>query len=145
MNNLLNSLFVAVSGVTWAQQKTVQQFQQEHPHILFIDQRNTGRFSEAFLAANASSIVYFTDSIRVSDLPDLPEPKSAQAPPPDPALQQDGLQAIKDWVGEHQEIEIIPRSEFDQMDAVTRQSYLDEHALILGGEYITLNDIQSYH
>lgn len=136
---------MVVTGTVLAQSTTVEQFQLEHPYVLFIDQRNTGQFTEAFLTANAPYIVYFTDSIKVSDLPEMPELKSVHAPPADPTLQQDGLQAIKDWVGEHQDIQILTRSEYNQMDPVQQQSYVEEHALILAGEHITLNDIQSYH
>ena len=59
-------------------------------------------------------------------------------------IREDEAQEIKDWLGQHPDLKIIPRSFFDSLNATEQQVYVQHDAMILIGETVTLEDIRNY-
>lgn len=57
---------------------------------------------------------------------------------------QSNAQTIKNWLVGHPDLKILTRSQFDSFDSITQSAYIDNLALILIGEKITIEDILNY-
>lgn len=137
---LLLSFSFAVAG--WSQ-NTVSDWQNEHPDILLMKQSTFNTLSPSIRTQLEGHVLVYKDIPAIEDLEAFSgEEKKA----PDHTTPTDGdAQYIKNWLGMHQEVRIVPRSVYDSASPETLQAYETVHALILAGEKITIADIQNYH
>ncbi|GAB5416897.1 MAG: hypothetical protein Crog4KO_17640 [Crocinitomicaceae bacterium] len=133
--------FILASFCGNAQTNEIQEWSNANPTVLFVESSDaTTAYLENLEANNIDYIVY-DQEVSLSDITKF-EAKNKPVSIAD--LDESEASEIKLWLSKHRDIKIIKRSLFDQMEASKQSIYLDQGALILLGEQITLEDINSY-
>ncbi len=123
----------------------IRQWQSSHPTTLLISTARYASFSEEEKALIGTDYILFEDKVTLELLEQYEQAKSGGMSAKKPVKEAD-QQVIKDWLGTHQGVKIIPQSTFAAF-VPERQQYCLERPLeilILEGESITLKDIEGY-
>ncbi len=126
---------------SFAQTNEVQQWSQANPSVLLIESNDATTTYLENLDANNVQYIVFEEEISLADIAAF---EAKHKPTPIADLDESAAMEIKLWLSEHPNVKIIKRSLYDQMDAQKQSLYVDNGAIILIGEEITLQDILNY-
>ena len=137
--------FMCSMSVFSQEDAAIRQWQSSHPTTLLISAARYASFSEEEKALIGTDYILFEDKVTLELLEQSEQAKSGGMSAKKPVKEED-QQLIKDWLGAHQGVKIIPQSTFAAF-VPERQQYCLERPLeilILEGESITLKDIEGY-
>mmetsp|Transcript_44591 Transcript_44591/g.59163 ORF Transcript_44591/g.59163 Transcript_44591/m.59163 type:complete len:144 (+) Transcript_44591:87-518(+) len=124
-----------------AQTNKVQEWSEANPSVLFVENNDA---TEEYLASlEEKDIDYIVYDHEIS-LADIDQFEAKNKPVSIADLDETDAMEIKKWVSTHPDIKIIKRSIFDQMEPSKQSIYLNQNALILIGDEITLEDIRNF-
>ncbi len=124
-----------------AQTNEIQEWSNANPSILFVESNDATTAYLENLEANNIDYIIYDQEVSLSDITEF-EAKNKPLSTVD--LDESEALEIKIWLSKHRNIKIIKRSLFDQMETSKQSIYIDQGALILLGEQITLEDINNY-
>jgi hypothetical protein len=99
-----------------------------HPDIYLVSSENYNSVSQEMKDKIGDNILVYEGKLTNKETP----------------IREDEAQEIKDWLGQHPDLKIIPRSFFDSLNATEQQVYVQHGTMILIGETVTLEDIRNY-
>ena len=132
-----------ISIASYSQQSEIADWQKKHPHILFVEQSDyTPEFKTQLESLNREVIVY-NDEITMGLINNYASQNQAKSNIYSAERIEDAT-TIKIWLSENQDLKIVARSVFNELPAVDQNLLIEHGALILEGEKITLQDIETY-
>ena len=146
MKHMLLLLMAAVTPYASFSQNNseVARWTANHPNVYIISYDNFQKMSEARKEQLKDQIIVFQGELKMEQLVAYSAEKSLDEPGTALSKDQDS-QELKDWLAAYSDVKIIKRSVFDNMNVEDQTMYLQQHALILSGEVITVQDIRNYH
>ncbi|MCE3296564.1 MAG: hypothetical protein K0R65_2278 [Crocinitomicaceae bacterium] len=146
---LLSYCFFAFSFGVFSQKEQSDQLASwidEHPDVIFIEETNLKNFSDEELAKFSGKYIVFNNEIGLHDIykydPSFQEKADYKNDSETPEIKQ--ANTIKDWMGKHQHVKVVTRSEFNAQPIEVQREYAEKKCLILNGEKITVEDINNY-
>ncbi|WP_343747597.1 hypothetical protein [Fluviicola sp.] len=115
-----------------------------HPSVYIFSEANYSQLSSDFKSKLQDRVVVYKDKLLFEDLIAFDGLEKAEAVSMNSELKDEDVQLIKNWLAFHQDVKIIRRSEFQTMPEERKNLYQSENALILIGEYLTVQDITNY-
>jgi hypothetical protein len=112
-----------------------------HPDIYLVSSENYNSVSQEMKDKIGDNILVYEGKLTLEDIERFDQSKSMNKETP---IREDEAQEIKDWLGQHPDLKIIPRSFFDSLNATEQQVYVQHGTMILIGETVTLEDIRNY-
>jgi len=144
--NLLLTLLVAISPcIIHAQELTIGEWQSNHPEVLFIEQEVFDAMSDDQQKKIRHKVIVYSDSIEVSDIEAYLEVQSSEL-----AGQQSfdyadpNADYIKQWLGQNKDVLILTSENFNLLNPEQQAKVLESDAIILNGEFLTLDKISDY-
>ncbi len=120
----------------------VSSWASQHPDVYLISFENYSVLSQDMKDKLGTNVLVYNGSLTMENIEAFEQTKSIPSEKPSSEV-ADG-QEIKNWLGQHPDLKIVPRSLYNSSDATTQQAYLEHGAMILIGETITLEDIHNY-
>lgn len=115
-----------------------------HPNVYIISFDNFQKMSEARKEQLKDQMIVFQGELKMEQLMAYSAEKSLNEAGTVLTKDQDA-QELKDWLSAYSDVKIIKRSVFDNMSSGDQTMYLQQNALILIGEKLTVQDIRNYH
>lgn len=123
-------------------QQSVQEWQESHPNVLFIESSDYNALSENDQSFLKDFIVYNTEiSIEDIQLYESENLKSTVELTPEKISEGN---EIKNWLGVHNGVKVIPNSYYAPLSDKDKTRFQNSNFLVLEGEVITLRDIENY-
>lgn len=139
---LLGALVAHVSSFAQTSPE-ISAWMSSHPDVYVMSSSNYNATSSDFREQLADKIIVYSGELTIEVLEAYDSDKSYNSADTHAGKDSDAME-IKTWLGLHQDVKIITRSQFDSMSAETQQMYANNGALILIGERITIQDIRNY-
>jgi hypothetical protein len=140
---LLPAVLLLCAGSLHAQDPAVLRFQQAHPEVICIEAADLPRFDPYFLETYRSHILVFEKELRPADVEAFQMRQKAGVATPNVAIVHQ-QQEIKDWLGMHPDVTIVPQSVAIGLTDAERLALEEIGALFLIGEEVTYEDIRNY-
>lgn len=123
----------------------IQQWQSQHPTTLLISSDRYNALSDKERTALGTDYILFQDKITLALLQQSDAAlKSAQTGKDNTAKDAD-LTFMKQWLGENQDVKIVPHSIFAAFSPEEQTPYLEHpRCMILAGETLTVKDIELF-
>jgi len=112
-----------------------------HPDVYLVSTENYNSVSQEMRDKIGSNILVYDGKLTMESIEHFDQSKSLNK---ETIIREDEAQEIKNWLGQHPDLKIIPRSFYDSLTETEKQAYILHGALILAGETITLEDIRNY-
>lgn len=112
-----------------------------HPDVYLMSSETYNSTSQQLKDKLAGKVLIYDGELTMEVIEHFDQSKSMNKETP---IREDEAQEIKDWLGQHPDLKIIPRSFFDSLNATEQQVYAQHDAMILIGETVTLEDIRNY-
>lgn len=123
----------------------IQQWQSLHPTTLLISSERFYSLSETERQLLGNDYIVFQDEISLEQLKQHEAVKSGVASSKQPVSKDADAVAIKQWLGAHPDVKLVPRSYFDALNADKQQLYSENpYCLVLQGETLTVKDIELF-
>lgn len=139
--------FLAVSQFAISQNLEVQKWQENNPHVLFIEATDYAELSEQKKALLGSEFIVFNDKISQQDIANYLTSKSDIESTTKSIIDSNSPNAdeVKAWLAKNSDLKIISNDYFSSLNQVEQQVYLEADALIYQGEHLTIEDIRQYN
>jgi hypothetical protein len=124
-------------------QSNTKQWKSANPTVLLIEESDVTPDLLKSLEDNKSSYIIYTNELKQSDIENFEaslKDNSEQL-----RMRESEAEVIKIWFGEHPDVKIIKRSDYNNLNDDKKAIYEGEHALILETDVITLQDIENYN
>lgn len=115
-----------------------------HPSVHIFSEANYNQLSSDFKSKLKDQVIVYKNKLTFDDLMAYDELEKSDVVSSQTVIKDKDAQIIKNWFVTHPDIKIIKQSEFQSMTEERRTMYQSAEALILNGEYITLEDIANY-
>lgn len=115
-----------------------------HPSVHIFSEANYNQLSSDFKSKLKDQVIVYKNELTFNDLMAFDELEKSDVVSSQTVVKDKDAQIIKNWLGTHPDIKIIKQSEFQAMTEERQIMYQSVEALILIGEYITLEDISNY-
>lgn len=137
-------LLIALLGMErlYAQSSAkIQQWQSSHPELLLMSQSSYDQLSKDLQVKLKDKIVIFDENQPIESLN-----VTKATPYTQQEIQEHRVDTdfIKQWLGAHPEVKVVPRSIYESATPEVQQIYRDNHCLILSGETIQKQDILNF-
>lgn len=143
IKTLLAFALTVIPVLGFSQSQEISDWQQIHPNVIFIETKDfTPEFEEKLISLKQEFIVY-NNEISINDIESYVT-QSYEKSGANQLRNDGGKQLIKDWIGQNPHIKIITQIDFDNASTEKQNLLMDENALILIGEKLTITDIQNY-
>lgn len=149
MNKLLICAgFLCVTLSYIAQKEEIIYFQKLHPEVSFISKDRYTLFTNTEIELLKNNYVLFDQNIENSDLAEYEERtgnKTKSVSTTNQTEMSDEQNTfVKIWLANHPQVKIVKHSEYEALSEEDKIVYVNNHCLILIGEFVTLTDIQLY-
>lgn len=114
-----------------------------HPNVYIVSFDNYQKMPDVRKEQLKDQMIVFQGELKMEQLMAYNAEKSLNEP--ETATKEQDAQDLKDWLSTYQDVKIIKRSQFDSMSSGDQTMYLQQNALILIGERLTVQDIKNYH
>lgn len=115
-----------------------------HPSVHIFSEANYNQLSSDFKSKLKDQVIVYKNKLTFDDLMAYDELEKSDPVSSQTAIKTKDAQIIKNWLGTHPDIKIIKQSEFQTMTEERQTMYQSAEALILNGEYLTIEDIANY-
>jgi len=115
-----------------------------HPSVHIFSETNYNQLSSDFKSKLKDQVIVYKNKLTFDDLMAYDELEKSDVVSSQTVIKDKDAQIIKNWFVTHPDIKIIKQSEFQSMTEERRTMYQSVDALILIGEYLTLEDIANY-
>lgn len=142
---IFTSASILITTFSFAQQVTqqeLQEFQLQHPTVLFFVQENYDELSEKQKLALAGRVIVYTNELSTQDLETWNVSKQIIN---ENLVRSSSSQIVKNWLAYNTEIVVVSQDYFDSLDEETKQQLLENHVLISRTAVLTEEDILNYH
>ncbi|MFT6922533.1 MAG: hypothetical protein ACJA1C_001538 [Crocinitomicaceae bacterium] len=124
-------------------QETIEEWQSNHPNVLFIEQSDYNQLSEKSLASLKTDYIVFDTEITMEVIRLYQDQNTITQVELTPEKFNEGNR-IKAWIGEHQDVKIITNSYYSQLSTKEKTLFEGPNFILLAGDLITLEDIEHY-
>lgn len=115
-----------------------------HPSVPIFSEANYNQLSSDFKAKLKDQVIIYKDKLTFDDLMAYDRLEKSVEVSQETTIKEEDAQLIKNWRAFHPDVKIIKQSEFQTMTEERRAMYQSYEALILIGEYLTVEDIANY-
>lgn len=123
--------------------QAIQQWQSSHPATILISAERYNGLSQQEQQLLGSDVIVFQEKITLAQLEQYDVAKNG-ALASKPAAKDEEPELVKQWLGMHPDVKIIPRSLYDSLPDEQRLAYDQPYCMILQGETITAKDIELF-
>jgi hypothetical protein len=141
-------LMILSSFSIFCQGQKVQEWQEHHPDVVFIEHNDFSDFSIEQAELLGDKIIVYNTTISMADISlyeSAVKTNFAENTAVQIASDLEGSLDVKTWLAQNRTVKILKRSFFDSLSQERRDIYINANAMILFGENITLADIQAYN
>lgn len=136
--------FIGMKSTFAQSDLAIQQWQNAHPSVLLISSETYANMDGETKKSIEGKAIIFSGEITIQDLNNaMQSEKSGEIEANGSSIESE-RDMIKVWLGTHTDVKIIRNSEFLSAEQIVQSAYLNDHALILNGEFITVEDILKY-
>jgi hypothetical protein len=148
MKVLFTSLLLSLWSIPLGAQTNseIVTWQHSHPEVIFIESSDLDRILESGIELQGKFIVY-SDQVSIEDIANYElEEKTRQSDSESNIYSErdENANIIKLWLAQNGDLKILQRNYFDQLNETQKAMYLENGALILTTELLTLKDINDY-
>lgn len=136
--------FIGMKSTFAQSDLAVQQWQNTHPSIMLISSETYASMDETTKKTIEGKSIIFSGAISIQELTDAIQFEKSIENELTASLPNSEKDMIKIWLGTHLDVKIVRNSEFLSADENIQNAYINDHALILNGEFITVEDILKY-
>jgi hypothetical protein len=115
-----------------------------HPSVHIFSEKNYGQLSSDFKSRLKNQVVIYKEKLTFDDLMAYEQLEKAGETSPHTISTDGDAQIIKNWLVYHPDVKLIKQSEFQAMTEERKSLYVSLEAMILIGEYLTVEDITNY-
>lgn len=123
----------------------IQQWQSSHPTTFVISSERFDQLSETERQLLGDDYIVFQGKITLEQLQQYEAVKSGVASSKQPITKDADPAVIKQWLGTHPDVKLLPRSHFESLDTDQQLLYSENPlCIVLLGETLTVKDIELY-
>lgn len=115
-----------------------------HPSVYIFSEKNYGQLSSDFKSRLKDQVVVYKEKLTFDDLMAYEQSGKTVEVSQQTISKNEDIEIIKNWLAFHPDVKLIRQSEFQAMTEERKNLYLSLEAMILIGEYITVEDIANY-
>ncbi len=144
---LLASIFclqITYNKVIGQQDPRIVTWVSAHPSVYIFSEKNYGQLSPDFKSRLKDQVVVYKEKLTFDDLMAYEQSEKTAEVSQQTISKDEDIQIIKNWLAYHPDVKLIRQSEFQAMTEDRKNLYLSLGAMILIGEYITVDDITNY-
>lgn len=144
---LLASIFclqITYNKVIGQQDPRIVTWVSAHPSVYIFSDKNYGQLSSDFKSSLKGQVVIYKEKLTFDDLMAYEQSEKTAEIYQQSNSKDEDTQIIKNWLAYHPNVKLISQSEFQAMTEERKNLYLSLEAMILIGEYITIDDITNY-
>ena len=147
MKLALPIVFFTMSHIAISQSMEVQKWQEENPHVLFIEATDFSNIGEEKKALLGNDIIIYSQNISIQDINSYTASKAEAKTASKSLVDSNSPSAneIKNWLAKNSNLKIIHNSYYSSLTHGEQQVYLESNALIYYGEHLTIDDIKQYN
>jgi hypothetical protein len=125
--------------------QAIQQWQSAHPSTLLISSERFNSLAGDEQELLGMEYIVYQDHIVLAQLEQYQSAKGIPASDRQPDAKDENALFIKRWLGNHPDVTLVSKAEFNAMDASKQQECQNNPSiLLLKGETITMQDINQY-
>ena len=127
-----------------AQDININEWQSNHPEVIFIEQNLYVSFTEEQQNTLGQNIIVFDAQIQVEDIEFYQIHRHSELTSALFEYSDQNAALIKNWLGQNSQVEVIRSQEFDALTSEDQSKLIQNDALILTKEYLTLDKVAEY-
>jgi len=146
----MKNLYLLLPAIVFSQysysqnEDAIRQWQLAHPSTQLISSSRFSSLTDADKALLGTDYIVYREKVTI-ELLEASEAGVKSLNTSEEIIREDESDFIKIWLAEHSDIKILSRSQYTSFSPEEQQLYIENHALILQGEKLTLQDIQNYN
>lgn len=114
-----------------------------HPNVYLLSSETYNSISQEMRDKLGTNVLIYDGQLTIEAIEQFNQTESKSLNT-ESSYREDEAQEIKNWLGQHPDLKIVPRSYYEGLTDAQKQEYVLAGSLILIGETITLEDIRNY-
>lgn len=125
----------------------IEDWVKSHPDVYIISSENYATMPGSFKERLQDKTIVFNSKLTLQDIQNYESNHPPVSGTHGDLLPFTGMaesQEAKEWLADHQEVQVISRSYYNSLSSTEQAHYHEVHAMILIGEILTMQDIYNY-